>query len=161
MTVETYVSIPLPPPAARDAMIAILDAIGKHQSPFDQVALSVGLSDLHIPIEGTLSVPIDAEIETRPLRWEASIEIEAQNNEHLFPKFEGTLSVTPDGHDTCELWLQGTYMPPLGALGAGIDATVLQGAAQSALRRFVDWLAMQIRERVEKDERDHARRTLR
>jgi hypothetical protein len=156
--VEMYVSIPLAPTPARDAMIAILDAIGRREPPYERVALTLGLSDLHLPIEGSVSIPIEAGVEAQPLRWECRIEIEAEQNRELFPHFEGTLTVTPNGRGACELRLQGSYDPPLGLLGKGLDATVLRGAAERALRRFLEWLATEIRARVDRLEREHAQR---
>jgi hypothetical protein len=34
--------------------------------------------------------------------------------------------------------------PPLGAVGGGVDATLLHGVAVASLERFVSWMAAEI-----------------
>jgi hypothetical protein len=147
--VEMYVALELEPTAARDATTEILRALGEQREPYERALLSVGLRNVHLPMDGAITVPVAASVDPRPLRWECAIHIEAENHQEFFPTFEGTLTVTPNGHDACELWLQGSYTPPMGTFGATLNATVLRGAAESSLRAFLDWLAHEVRSAVE------------
>lgn len=147
-SVETSVTLRLEPTAVRDAAAQIFQAIAEQDPPYDRLSLSVGLRDLHFPLEGEIRVPIQAYVENRPLRWESHLDIKAVNNSAFFPKFQGTLTVTPVGDDACEIWLQGTYEPPVGPFGAGIDAILLHGAAKASLQKFLEWLAGEIQEQV-------------
>jgi hypothetical protein len=156
-TVELYVPLALPAVATRDAAMRIFKAIGDHVAPYEHVSLSLGLRDLQIPIDADVNVPITAHMETTPQRWECKIEIEADSNKKLFPHFTGTLSITPNGHDSCELWLQGSYDVPMGLLGSNIDVTFLRGSAQKSLERFLEWLAGEIKRSVNETERERAR----
>jgi hypothetical protein len=152
--IEIYAPLAIAPAAARNAVTSILEAIANHTPPYERVAISLGLADLHLPVQGMIAVPVHAEIKARPLRWECRIAMEAETNQNLFPKFEGTITVTPSGQDASELWLQGSYRPPLGVLGAGIDASLLHGTAERSLRRFLDWLAGDVRAHVQRAEHE-------
>ncbi len=154
---ELHVSVALPAAAVRDAAMRILKAIGERSAPYDHVTMSLGLRDLQIPIDADVSVPIRVGVEPRPLRWEADVEIAAANNQRFFPRFHGMLTVTPNGHNACELWLQGSYDLPMGLLGTNIDATILRGNAQTSLQRFLEWLSAEIARNVVETEREHER----
>ncbi len=160
-TVEIYASLSVPGEPARDAAIEILRAMTERQPPYDRVALVLGLQELRFPIDATLSVPVEAHAVPRPMRWECELEIGAADNERFFPRFAGTVTITPVGADKSEIWLQGAYEPPLGKLGANIDMTILRGAASASLRRFVDWLAGEATKRVQERERERARAAMR
>lgn len=155
--VELHVSVALPGALARDAMMRILKAMTDRTPPFDHVTLSLGLRDLQVPIDADVSVPVHTDAELRPQRWESTFEIEAENNQRFFPRFHGTISVTPSGRSACELWLQGNYDAPMGALGEGIDTTLLRGAAERTLTRFLEWLAGEISRDVNASERAYER----
>jgi hypothetical protein len=151
--VELYVPLELPPTAARDATTEILRALGDREAPYERAMLSVGLREMRVPLDGTISVPIDAHVEARPLRWECALRIQAEDHQEFFPTFEGTITVTPNGRDACELWLQGNYVPPMGAMGASINASVLRGAAEASLRSFLRWLGEEVQRKVDEGER--------
>jgi hypothetical protein len=155
--IELYTSLPLAAPVVADAAMRILKAIDAHEAPYDRVAMTLGLRDLHIPIDADVQVPVRAEVEWQPQRWEADIAIEAIANEKLFPRFHGMFSITPTGPAHSELWLQGNYDVPMGPLGTPVDATLMHGAAVKSLQRFLDWLSEQITHSVEESERAHAR----
>jgi hypothetical protein len=150
--IEMCAPLAVLPAAARDATTEILRALGEQRAPYERTLLSIGLRDMHLPMGGEVSVPISADVDPRPLRWECALRIEAENHQELFPRFEGTLTVTPNGHDACELWLQGSYRPPLGVIGASLNASLLRGAAEASLRAFLDWLAGEVRRCVAEPE---------
>ncbi|HTZ94370.1 MAG TPA: hypothetical protein VMB74_18415 [Streptosporangiaceae bacterium] len=69
------------------------------------------------------------------LRWEAT-----GIASDLFPVLDGDITLTAVGPGTSRLALAGVYRPPLGRLGARLDAAILHGVADatfSALLRSV------------------------
>ena len=114
--VEMYVPLPIAPHAAREAAEHVIERLAA------QTRVYPGLN-------------LTASPGVQPA-WDFRITLRARTAEHFFPTFEGTINVTPVG-DSCEIWLQGTYEPPLGRVGAQFDSTVLRGAAQSGLRAFL------------------------
>lgn len=70
-----------------------------------------------------------------PVRWHADPARLA------FPEFTGTLELEPLDARTVQLSMAGSYGVPLGVLGAVVDATVLQGAAQRTAEHLVGRLA--------------------
>ncbi|MBV8639320.1 MAG: hypothetical protein JO322_14670 [Candidatus Eremiobacteraeota bacterium] len=151
--VEIYASLDLPPTVVRDALMNVMRAIGNREEPYANLALTL---ELKSPGHAQLRVPVEVTVVNRPGRWECGIHIEAAENDRLFPTFDGTLSVTPDGGRESELWLQGTYVPPGGALGKGVDAVLLHGSAENSLREFLDWIAGEVRDEVDRSERERA-----
>lgn len=150
--IELYVSLELPPVTVRDAVMKVMHAVGEREGRYRDLTLSI---ELKIPGGGHVSVPIEADIVNRPGRWECAVHIAAAKSEKFFPTFDGTLSVTPDGGREAELWLQGSYVPPGGALGKGLDATLLRGVAEDSLREFLSWLADEVKMTVANTEREH------
>ncbi len=149
--VELYVRLDLPPVTVRDAVMHVMRAIGERDEPYRDITLAIGLSG---PGNAQVRVPIDTTVSNRPGRWETGIHLEAKQHERLFPTFDGTLSVTPDGGNESELWLQGSYEPPGGLLGKGLDATVFHGVAENSLKEFLSWLAGEVKAEVERAERE-------
>ena len=156
--VELYVSLKLPPVTVRDALMRVMRAIAQGAIHYRKVRLSAPLEILG---GGSVSVPIEAQIENRPGRWECAIHIEAAQTGKFFPTFDGTIAVTPDGADASELWLQGTYAPPGGILGKGLDSTVMRGVAEKSLNEFLESIAESVRQEVERTERERAQQALR
>lgn len=66
------------------------------------------------------------------LRWEATGPAGA-----LFPVLDADITVTRLAEGTVRLRLDGSYRPPLGAVGAGIDRAVLHIAATATIRAFI------------------------
>lgn len=66
------------------------------------------------------------------LRWEA-----VGGGRGLFPVLDADLTLRPAGDDATMLRLDGTYRPPLGALGAGLDRAVLYRVATATVRAFL------------------------
>ncbi|GAC1565861.1 MAG: hypothetical protein NVS3B17_23490 [Vulcanimicrobiaceae bacterium] len=68
-----------------------------------------------------------------------------------YPRFAGTLSVAGDeDYDSFDLVLEGSYQPPLGAVGVAFDAVVGHRIAQSTARNLLATIA----DSIEADFRD-------
>lgn len=156
--IELHKELPDPAGLARDEMIAICKSFADREAPYDEMALSIGLRSVHIPVPGTVSVPISVSSHANAQRYECLLTIEGSAAPRLFPKFSGTISVTPLREYGSELWLQGTYEAPLGVGGRLADATIMHGAATSSLEHFVTWFAAEIAKRIEARERAERRR---
>jgi hypothetical protein len=131
-SVKIYVPMDIVATVARDAMLDLMPKIEKGEHPYETLSLGIALR-----------VPIHAAVVPQPLRYECELDLTALHDRGIFPKFHGSISVTPT-NDTCELWLIGDYDPPLGAAGALLDATVLHGTALRTLQTLLDWLAKEI-----------------
>jgi hypothetical protein len=74
------------------------------------------------------------------LRWEA-----AGVTGGLFPVLDADIRLTDDhqaGEDAVRVTLTGSYRPPLGALGAGLDRLVLHTVATATLHALLDRVAV-------------------
>ncbi len=154
-SIEMYVPVRLAPEVARDAVIRVLRDIGAGAEAYNELSLGVNLRGLGMPSHADVRVPVDARVEPRPARWECGLELRAKTEDRFFPTFRGTAIVsagTTPGET--ELWLQGGYVPPMGMVGAGLDATVLRGAAERSLRTFLEWLGKEIKRVAEVNERE-------
>ncbi|HLI95736.1 MAG TPA: hypothetical protein VKT72_06580 [Candidatus Baltobacteraceae bacterium] len=107
-------------------------------------ALALNIRQLSVPLEALISVPVDVRVRSGEARNEWRLRIRAVSKPHLYPRFAGVLTLIPAADQGCQLQLSGEYAPPLGAIGRVIDATVLRGAAQSSLERFVREIAYRI-----------------
>jgi len=143
----------VPGPLALESMLAILHALSLHEAPYERAALSLGFDRIGVPGAGELSVPVMLATDAQPQRYECELTITATATTELFPTFAGSVSVSPMRDSGSELWLQGTYSVPFGAAGQLVDATILRGAADASLQRFVTWLAHEIVVRVEREQR--------
>lgn len=75
---------------------------------------------------------------SRPLDWEPADDRDALvPTSRWLPTFHGTLAVT-ETTDQAALTLRGTYVPPLGVAGTGIDAAGLHRVAISTAGAFLD-----------------------
>ena len=71
-----------------------------------------------------------------PLRWSATGPAE------LFPVMEADLEIAPLGADESQLRLSGSYEPPLGSLGRGLDRLLLHQLAEATVRAFLSELVV-------------------
>jgi hypothetical protein len=69
-----------------------------------------------------------------PLRWSATGPTE------LFPVMEADLEIAPLGAEESQLRLSGSYDPPLGSLGRGLDRLLLHQLAEATVRAFLSEL---------------------
>lgn len=60
------------------------------------------------------------------LRWEATGLASG-----LFPALDADLSLAPEGQDKSRVTLKGSYQPPLGRLGAGLDRVLMHRVASA------------------------------
>lgn len=73
------------------------------------------------------------------LRWEAT-----GPGGGLFPALDADITLTPAGPEETRLTLAGAYRPPLAALGAGLDQTILRHIAGATIRSLLSRVAAAI-----------------
>lgn len=78
-----------------------------------------------------------------PVRWSAN------GAGALFPDLRAELVLSTLGNDQTSLTLDGTYEPPLGAMGRLLDRVVMGRVAEATVRNWVDRMAMAISESSE------------
>jgi len=139
--IELHLPIAMAPTAANESLVRVMRALAKPSASPDLLTLSLQLTDLHVGIAGEVRMPAQIDIVDRPVRWEFGLSIRAASNDGIFPTFEGTLSLSPVGRNAVELWLQGAYTPPFGAVGTVLDRTVLRHAARRSLESFLQHIA--------------------
>jgi len=132
--IEFHEPLALPGPQALAAMTEVMRDVQLHQPRYDRIADALGLS---------VAIAANA----KPYRYECDVEIAARAVPRFFPRFVGTVSISPLQESGSELWLQGSYKAPFGSIGALVDATLLRGVARKSLEEFIAWLASEIRMR--------------
>jgi hypothetical protein len=70
-----------------------------------------------------------------PVNWTAA------GAKSLFPRLTANLVLSHVGKARTKLSLQGTYEPPLGAVGRAIDRTLLRNVAEATVQDWVDRIA--------------------
>lgn len=70
------------------------------------------------------------------LRWEA-----AGAAGGLFPVLDANISISPARDDGARLALAGSYRPPLGRLGAGVDRAIMHRVAAATMRCLLQSVA--------------------
>ena len=134
-----------------------VDAPGVLQHATDDAVESAGTLSRTLRVEvGGFEVAQDVVIEVGdfeprevlrnlvPLRWHAA------KGRLLFPELSADLEVSAVTLDPplTQLTVTGTYVPPLGLLGAGADRLLLHRLAEATLHRFTHELADQVRRLV-------------
>jgi hypothetical protein len=98
-----------------------------------RVLLRAGFAWLDKTVEvRTLAPQLRDEITVMPMRWSAT-----GHGGVLFPSLDANLEIAAAGPDQSRVALVGTYRPPLGPIGAGLDRAALHKAAQATVRRFL------------------------
>jgi hypothetical protein len=72
----------------------------------------------------------------------------AKDGASFFPTMQGELAVYPLSPTETQLDFDGTYTPPLGAIGAAADAIVGHRVARASVARFLDDVAERLRVEV-------------
>jgi hypothetical protein len=72
------------------------------------------------------------DVMTIGMRWEA-----AGATSTLFPVLDANITISPAGDQTARLALAGSYRPPLGRLGAGVDRAVMHQVAAATMRSLL------------------------
>jgi len=73
-----------------------------------------------------------SDVMTVGMRWEATGATGA-----LFPVLDANITISPAGDHTARLALAGSYRPPLGRLGAGLDRAVMYQVAAATMRSLL------------------------
>ena len=107
-------------------------------------SLALNIRELRVPLEAMISVPIEARVHCGEGRNQWLLRVRAARRAHMYPVFEGTLTLLSAAESGSQLQLDGTYVPPFGSAGRAIDATVLRGAAQSSLHSFLRNVASRV-----------------
>jgi hypothetical protein len=76
------------------------------------------------------------DVMTVGLRWEA-----AGAAGSLFPVLDANISICPAGDEAVRLMLAGSYRPPLGHLGAGLDRAIMHKVAAATMRGLLQSVA--------------------
>lgn len=105
------------------------------------LVLEVGPAHLHRQLARTVHART---LDTRqvgrtwviPIRWEAT-----GVTAGLYPTLDANLGITPSDEQTSVLSIIGSYTPPLGALGAGLDRAAMSRVAQGTVETFLRELA--------------------
>lgn len=99
--------------------------------------------EIHIEVCGSLDAKHPSSSAVREtlieLRWSAV------GSASLFPTMKAQLAIYPLSSTETQLDLKGTYEPPLGLLGAAIDAIILHRVAEASVHRFILDVAQQLR----------------
>ena len=69
----------------------------------------------------------------------------ATHNAGLFPTMDALLAIYPLSPQETQLDLQGSYRPPLGAIGSAVDALVGHRIAEASVLRFLQDVVEQLR----------------
>ncbi len=74
-----------------------------------------------------------------PVSWHAAA------RPGLYPRMDGQLEAYPIGGGVTQLSFQGTYRPPLGAVGEAADSLLLHRVAEQSVDRFLRVVAQRLR----------------
>jgi hypothetical protein len=88
-----------------------------------EVRLEIGIAEIH---RSGLIYPVG---------WSAT------GAELLFPRLSAELKLSHVGRNRTKITLDGTYQPPLGALGKAVDRVLLRGVAESTVKVWIDRMA--------------------
>lgn len=111
--------------------------------------LRVSLAGVEVGAEIEISVTEVEEVNRGPTGEPTThlrLEWEAAKHPRLFPLMNGTLSVYRLTATETQLDFSGRYQPPLGAVGAALDAALLHRLAEASVHRFVEDVAQHLRE---------------
>lgn len=78
-----------------------------------------------------------------PMHWAA-----VGPTARFFPELDAKIGLTPADEQTTVLSLVGTYRPPMGRLGARLDAVALSRVGAATVDTFVNELAGKVRQRT-------------
>lgn len=136
--ISTTAAVTVPAAHALPALETILTELTKRPG---STSLALAMHEVHIPLQAMISVPVQAQVLPGKARNDWRLEIRAASKSPLYPTFAGNLTLSPASERSCELSLHGSYSVPLDGIGRAIDATLLRGAAQASIDRFVREIA--------------------
>ena len=141
MFIYYFVHVDLPLADAKEALLDLVSGIpGAADAAFrkGEAILKAGARSKIVAkrVEIFIGRPLTVNEElVIPLRWEAT------GPTDLFPVMEAELRLAAVDPVLSRVCLQGTYEPPLGALGRALDRAVLHRVAEATVKHFVDELA--------------------
>jgi hypothetical protein len=98
--------------------------------------------DIHVTSIQDARSPLDGPATRIELEWQAARATGA------FPVMHAVLWLYALTPSETQLELEGTYAPPLGALGKAVDAVIGRRIAEASMHRFVQEIATRIREEL-------------
>jgi hypothetical protein len=110
-----------------------------------QLHVQIGMLDVATDVAIEVGTPYEApspigpRVTAFPLSWQSA------SRPGLFPHMNARLLVFPLSATETQLELEGTYEPPLGLLGAAVDAVVGHRVAQASVLSFVQDIAALLR----------------
>jgi hypothetical protein len=109
--------------------------------------LRAGIGPVELGVDVIVSVASIAHEANTPFgpRTRLCLAWEASQHPELFPTMDATLDIYALGPGETQLDFHGSYRPPLGVVGAALDAAIGHRIAQAAVHRFVEDLAGQLR----------------
>jgi hypothetical protein len=113
--------------------------------------LHVNIGGIEVGAEIAISVESVEDDPKAPLGSQATrlhVSWEAAKNPRLFPFMNGDLSVYALSATETQLDFEGDYQPPLGVVGAALDAAVGHRIAEASVDRFVSDVAAHLREKL-------------
>lgn len=143
MFVQYYGMVDRPFAAVEAELLAIGDGIGEtaavaYRHGEDLVA-RIGGSGFAKSVLLDLKQPVrSAESTTIPLVWWAT------GTPALFPTMDAELTVAVVADNLTQVLFQGSYRPPLGAVGRVLDRALLRRFAEMSVKDFVDRLIAQL-----------------
>lgn len=139
MFLSEEVSLPLPPATAWHRMLVHLFVDGLQDVSMEafasgrQLLIRAGGAGLSKKVQvQVLQAYVENDALVVPLRWVATGPTGA-----LFPQLDGNLEIVKVSAEESRLQLVGSYRPPLGEVGAGLDRAVMHRVAQSTFRGFL------------------------
>jgi hypothetical protein len=147
MFLEAHVTLPMPADKAKSAVERALLGHALHRNA--QCALNEGLDVLLDVLPARLPHGLSKAVvaHTLParqvgataviaLRWEAT-----GPAGRFYPSLDANIGITRSDHLTSVLSIVGSYAPPLGGFGAGLDRIALSRVAQATVEAFLHQLA--------------------
>jgi hypothetical protein len=149
--VELTTEVRAAAPAVRGVLRPVLQVLSE-RSDEGELSLAVRLAprdgaaiaDVTVPVALTVGKTVGAD-EPIPL------EVKAHGPGALFPAFSGSIEAHEEGPASSAVVLRGTYEPPLGLIGAAIDATVMHGTARASLSSLLERIASAVNARLGED----------
>jgi hypothetical protein len=104
-----------------------------------QLLAEVGFEVAHVRVEKQVEIEL-VDLVRSPSKVVLLIRWKAHRATGLFPVLEGSLEVTPSS-DGSQLFVNGEYQPPGGAVGRVTDRAVLHRIAKATVRDFAERIA--------------------
>jgi hypothetical protein len=116
-------------------------------SAVDDAVLRVHIAGVEVGAEIAIDIARTEEDDKAPVLL-IGLVWRAVNHPKAFPTMTATLRVFPLTPTETQLALEGTYAPPLGAVGAVLDAAVGHRFAEAAVNQFIRQVAAWLRENL-------------